>query len=75
VGSHGGPNAIREANYLEAAEPFVQAFLAGTAAAAAGEGEGPGGRPTGAFQGVLLAVDVEEQLVKQVGARGFECCL
>ncbi|KAF6265093.1 hypothetical protein COO60DRAFT_1697947 [Scenedesmus sp. NREL 46B-D3] len=65
VGSHGGAAAIQESNYLAAAEPFVQAFLAGTAAGA-GEGEGPGGRPQGAFQGVLLAVDVDESLVKQL---------
>jgi hypothetical protein len=72
VASHGGPATIQESNYLHAAEPFVQAFLAGPAAAAAGPGvgEGPGGRPAGSFQGVLLAVDVEEALVKQVGRSG-----
>jgi hypothetical protein len=67
VGSHGGARAIEDATYLTAAEPFVQAFLEGTAAAAAGPGEGPGGRPEGAFQGVVLAVDVEEHTLNQVG--------
>jgi hypothetical protein len=67
VGSHGGVGAIQESSYLTAAEPFVQAFLAGTVVGS-GLGEGPAGRPVGAFQGVLLAVDVEEELVKQVGA-------
>jgi hypothetical protein len=66
VGSHGGANAIQESTYLTAAEPFVRAFVEGTAAAPAA-GEGPDGRAEGAFQGVILAVDVEEAVVKQVG--------
>lgn len=57
---HGGAVAVDSYTYLSAAEAFVSDFLASVA------GDGSESRPQGAFQGVLLAVDASERLVKQV---------
>jgi hypothetical protein len=51
--------------YLDKAEPFAADFLAGRA-----EDVDPGSRAPGAFQGVLMAVHVPEDVLYAVRGRG-----
>lgn len=53
-------SSVKESSYLDTAEAFVQDFLAGVA------GDGSDARHEGAFQGIIIAVDVSQRVVKQV---------
>lgn len=74
IAAHGGAASVSDSTYLTAAERFVQAFLAGTA----GPADGQAARPEGSFQGVLLAVDVKDGLLREVRICGWKtscsCC-
>lgn len=61
VNTHGGVAEIKENNYLDVAEPFAAAFLAGGCQGMANK------RDESSFQGVVVLVDVRhEGLAQQV---------
>jgi len=61
IGKRGGVSAVNPWSYLDHAEPFVQEFLGDLAAGRSGGGLLLGEeRPQGAFQGLLVLVDVDK---------------
>lgn len=62
ISAHGGADSVNAEAYLNVAEPFAQAFLAGGGVA----GSVPSARAQGAFQGVVVAVDVCEPMLLKV---------